>query len=179
MTHDALLWRALLSALLGVACATDLRARRIPNALVATTLAVALLRAALAAWGGAPGAAWGGGPALAAGPGAALLGAAGGLAVWLPFYAAGVLGAGDVKLFAAAAAWLGPHAVLPASLYAGLAGGALGLAYLALGARHRLAFALVAGPRAGALAGGSRDTRLPYGLAIAAGVLAVAWGAPW
>jgi prepilin peptidase CpaA len=94
-----------------------------------------------------------------------------GLAAWLPPYALGALGAGDVKLFAAAAAWLGPRGVLPATLYAALAGGALALAWVV---RGQMAGARPAadGPRRR-----RRDARLPYGLAVAAGVLAVAWGA--
>jgi prepilin peptidase CpaA len=146
-----------LSGLLAAACAHDLRARRIPNALVAATLGTGLARAAAVS-------ALGAGQAVTLAPGlaAALLGAALGLVAWLPLYALGVLGAGDVKLFAAAAAWLGPRGVLPASTCAAVAGGALALVWVVFRARTS------ARPR---------DQRLPYGVAIAAGVLVVAWGA--
>lgn len=148
-------WATLLGGLLLAACAHDLRARRIPNGLVLATLGAGLAHAAAAA--PAPGLA------------VALLGVLAGLATWLPLYALGMLGAGDVKLFAAAAAWLGPHGVLPATLYAALAGGALALVWVM---HSRLAPAT-----AGRGPARRRDARLPYGLAVAAGVLTVAWGA--
>ena len=47
--------------------------------------------------------------------------------LWLPLYALGGMGAGDVKLLAAIGAWLGPADVLHAALYAGIAGGILAL----------------------------------------------------
>lgn len=167
MPDTAVLWRALLSALLAAACLTDVRARRIPNALAATVLALGVVRAALPLTGVAgPGA-----PALSA----ALIGAALGLVAWLPLYALGVLGAGDVKLFAAAAAWLGPHALVPASTYAALAGGVLGLAWVAARVLRRPQLALTL-PISVAQPSGAGDTRIPYALAITAGVLVVAWG---
>lgn len=167
MSDTAVLWRALLSALLVAACVTDVRARRIPNALAAAVLALGLARAALSLAGAAvPNA-----PTL----GAALLAAAVGLAAWMPLYAFGVLGAGDVKLFAAAAAWIGPHGLLGASTAAALAGGLLGLAWIGARALRRPQLALAL-PGAVVRPGGAGDTRLPYALAITAGVLAVVWG---
>jgi len=168
MSAQALLWRGLLTCLLAATCVTDLRARRIPNALAAAVLALGIVRAALPL---ATGFAEPGAPAL----GAALLGTALGFAAWLPFYALGVLGAGDVKLFAAAAAWLGPHAVLPASTYAALAGGGLGLVWIAARVLRRPQLALVA-PAFVVRPSVGGDTRIPYALAITAGVLAVVWG---
>lgn len=148
-----------LSGLLAAAAVHDLRARRIPNALVLATLGTGLARAAALSAAGA-------GPAAPLAPGllAALVGTAVGLAAWLPFYAFGLLGAGDVKLFAAAAAWLGPQGVLPASTWAAAAGAVLAAGWTL----WRRA------PRPGATAA---DRRLPYGVAVAAGVLLVAWGA--
>jgi prepilin peptidase CpaA len=143
----------LLTTLLSAACVSDLRSRRIPNGLVAATFALAL---ACAAHPRPP-------APFAVGIPAALAGAAFGLALWLPLYALGALAAGDVKLFAAAAAWLGPAGVLPASAYAALAGGVLALVWVAAGT--------VRGHRDAARARG-----LPYGLAVTAGALAVAWG---
>lgn len=157
-TGSATLWGVMLTGLLLAACATDVRARRIPNALVLATLGAGLVRAALATAAGP----------YAVGVQAALLGALLGLAAWLPLYALGALGAGDVKLFAAAAAWLGPQGVLPASTYAALAGGVLALGWLALGALRQ------SPPRQAPAT--RRDRRLPYGTAVAAGVLMVVWG---
>lgn len=162
MSLHALWWPGLLTCLLAAACATDLHTRRIPNPLTAAVLALGLAHAATVT-AGAPA----GGP-LANGLTPALLGVALGLVTWLPLYALGLLGAGDVKLFAAAGAWIGPHGVLPASVFAAFAGGALAVAWIIGGpiAARRGRRARTADPR-----------RLPYGLAITAGVLAVAWGA--
>ncbi len=163
---DAIAWRALLTALLAAACVTDVRARRIPNALVLALLAAAFVRVAAA-----PAAA-----GLAAGPGSAALGAVAGLALWVPLYAAGAFGAGDVKLFAACAAWLGPAGVPGATLYAAVAGGALALAWI--GAR-RLASTvpmLASNLQAILQPTDAGRSRVPYGVAIAAGVLCDVWG---
>ncbi|HEY0780384.1 MAG TPA: prepilin peptidase [Gemmatirosa sp.] len=169
---DPSLWRILLTLLLGVACATDVRARRIPNALVLVVLGAALLRAVLAGVGTSATVM----PGFATGPGAAAMGALCGLALWLPLYAVGAFGAGDVKLFAAAAAWLGPSAVPNATLYAALAGGVLGLAWF--GAQRIARLAPMIAPRAHAALQPTTTgkSRVPYGVAIAAGVLGVVWG---
>jgi prepilin peptidase CpaA len=58
----------------------------------------------------------------------ALMGAVVGLALMLPAHIFGGLGAGDVKLFAAAGTLLGPGAMVPAFLITAIAGGALALA---------------------------------------------------
>ena len=78
----------------------DLSRRRVPN-----LLNLAILAAGLGARAAA-----GGLPALTDGA----LGAALGLAVLLPPFAARWIGAGDVKLVAAIGAWLGPSGVLVA-----------------------------------------------------------------
>lgn len=151
---------------LAVACLTDLQDRRIPNTLVVALAAVGL-----------GGAASGWLPGLTL-PGACA-GLALGLALWLPFHVLGMLGAGDVKLFAAAAAWLGPRHVVDAALLTALAGGVL--AALALLARE--------GPRAAAarvvaalhaphllrLAPAPDAIPMPYALPIAVGVLGARW----
>jgi prepilin peptidase CpaA len=152
----SLLPRLVLGALLVAACVTDVRARRIPNALVAAVLGLAVARLAGAAWLGALGA----DASFAAGPGAAALGAATGLAVLLPFHALGMMGAGDVKLLAAAGAWLGPVGVLHAGVYTAFAGVLLVVVAITRG---------VLAPRPAVRRAGRRHG-LPYGLAIAAGV---------
>jgi prepilin peptidase CpaA len=103
----------------GVACVTDIRRRRIPNLLVLTGLLLGALLNFRAAG--------------LEGLGASLAGAALGLALLLPFYALGGMGAGDVKLLAALGALLGPGDLLRAALAAAVAGGILALA---LAIRH-------------------------------------------
>lgn len=151
---------------LAIACWTDLRDRRIPNGLAALVAAV-----------GVGGAALGWVPPLDAR--AAVLGLALGAALWLPFYAMGMLGAGDVKLFAAAAAWLGPMPTLRAAALTAVAGGVLAAVALLATDGPRLAAARVAralhDPRVLRLDVGPRMAHLPYALAIAAGVLATLW----
>src|ERR1039458_5348967 len=72
--------------------------------------------------------AWTGG---AAGLGRAAGGAAVGFLVFLVFYLAGGMGAGDVKLMAAFGALLGTSGILLAALFAAPAGGLMAAAWLA------------------------------------------------
>ena len=155
-----------LSALLILACVSDLRARRIPNTLVLVTAAVGAL---LAVAGGD----WVAGLARAGG------GLVTGLAIWFPFFAFGMLGAGDVKLFAAAATFLGARAAVEGALYTALYGGLLAAAFMVatsgwsaslfrVGHATQQPMLLRQEPSA-------RGRRLPYALAIAAGVLTALW----
>ncbi|CAJ0789744.1 hypothetical protein LMG7141_02273 [Ralstonia condita] len=93
----------------------DLRARRVPNWLVLTGLSLAIALA----WAGPV-------EALAPSWRDALLGGAIGFAVYLPLYAMGWMGAGDVKFFGVAGLICGWHGLLPVwvigSLLAGLHG---------------------------------------------------------
>lgn len=155
--------------LLAGACFSDLRARRIPNVI---TLALLL--------GGV-------GYALATkAPSVALAhvfgGGAVGLVLWLPFWFGRVLGAGDVKLAAAAGTWLGIPGVVEASLLAAVVGGVLALwalsrnGGLAAGAA-RFATWMLASRATGRIASEftPKERRVPYGLAIAAGSAVAAW----
>lgn len=172
MSPDYLFWRPLLTALLLTACVSDVRARRIPNALTLLLLGAGLVHALVASASPAMSDASRGMP-MATHLGAALVGAALGLVAWLPLYALGVLGAGDVKLLAASAAWFGPTAVLPVTVGAALAGGVLGVVWLLLRLRERPeVVALIGAPVTCRI----REPRLPYGIAVAAGVLVHAWG---
>ncbi len=151
-------------ALLTAGMVTDVRARRVPNGLVAVLLGAGLLSAAV---GTAPA-----GTLTAAG-----LGAAVGLVLWLPFWLLGLLGAGDVKFFAAGAAWIGPTLAWRSALLAALLGGLFALSVLAwrsgvrhaltsvvLQARHARAFA-TSGTDVSALSPAQRS--LPYAVPMA------------
>lgn len=94
-----------------LATATDLRNRRIPNALTLSGALAGLIYSVVTAGG--------------EGATSSLQGWVVGLLIWLPIYALGGMGAGDVKLLACLGAWLGPSAVLWVAIYATLAGGAL------------------------------------------------------
>ncbi|MEX2450426.1 MAG: prepilin peptidase [Rhodospirillales bacterium] len=93
---------------------------------------------------------------------------AGGLAL----FALNALGGGDVKLLAAASLWAGPGAIFDLLIVTALAGGAMAL-LLTARSRYAVAMALEAAGRKHL-----RDTvlgdNLPYGIAIAAGGIAVA-----
>ena len=106
-------------AIVGTAVAAvwfDVREHRIPNALTVTALVLALLLRGLM-----------GLPELGAG----LLGGLLCLLFSLPFFMAGGLGGGDVKLMTAFGAMLGPYRLLPAFLAMALVGGALAFASMA------------------------------------------------
>jgi prepilin peptidase CpaA len=114
-----------------------------------------------------------------------LEGAATGLLIWFPVWMIGKIGAGDVKFFAASAAWLGPRLALDAALSSALAGGILALVWVFR--RVAVRGEVHAPERTSAwtitkIAGldGSPDTAvirvtLPYGLAMAAGLTFTAW----
>lgn len=158
----------LFTALLAVACVTDVRARRIPNKIV---LALALTGLAYTA-------------IVAPSPLAMLRGAAAlvlGFALWIPLYAFRMMGAGDVKLFAAASAWLAPTAVLSAALLSALVGGALAVIWLFRSQGSVLAFVrlshAVRNPSTlrEPLPIDARAEKLPYGIAMAVGLSLAAW----
>jgi prepilin peptidase CpaA len=138
------------AAVLLAAALTDLARRRIPNELVLTLALIGALRIAFEWAGGA------GGLSAAVDIGACVV-------VFLLGVAAfqlNLVGGGDVKLLAAATLFLGAGALAPFLLVTSMAGGVLALAFLI-------------GQRA---AGADRPPpSLPYGVAIAAGGLFVAF----
>jgi prepilin peptidase CpaA len=151
---------AFLTGALLVASWYDIVARRIPNALV---LCVASLGLAFALFSSGPG---------AFGRSLAFLFV--GIVLWLPFYALGMLGAGDVKLFAACCAWLTTIGqVLIAALGSAVAGGALAIVWALAQGR--------AAPVIGAVITRVRfkvqipidvaRAKVPYAVAMAAGIL--------
>lgn len=108
----------LLLALLAVATVTDMRSHRVPNWLSLGGAALALVAYTILLGIGRDG--------LLAGLSSWMVG----LAVFLPLYLMGGMGAGDVKLMAMAAAFLDPaHALLASGLALG-AGSLMGLAIL-------------------------------------------------
>jgi prepilin peptidase CpaA len=160
-----LLAAGVLVALLAVACVIDVRERRIPNALVAVVLVAGVLvtTALDPVWHGL----W-----------RAVAGAGLGLAIWLPGWLLRMMGAGDVKLFAAAGAWLGPMGAVNAAIMTAAFGGVLALAWLLMRrGRERTGstlWAAAVAPRTLVAArsdpAAARDL-VPYSLAITAGVL--------
>lgn len=157
------------TVILVAAAIGDLRTRRIPNRLVAVLAVFGVLFSVVQS------------------PGLAAVSRAGGgllvgLACWLPFYAMGWLGAGDVKLYAAAGAWLGPMRALDGALVGALAGAVLSLIWMvkAHGLQDSVRTLGLAAGTPQMLAPGSsgptsRRSTLPYGIAIATGALLAGW----
>lgn len=156
---------------LGVLCLAaalwDLARRRIPNIIVAATLAGGLLAQATT----------GGAMAALGGLGASTIV----FALLFPLWTRGGIGGGDVKFAFAAAAWTGLHR-LPVFLLAGaLAGGAVAAVCYALSQRDArgairnnlwMAAAERQLPEASATRDGKGRVTVPYAVAIAAGVFA-------
>jgi prepilin peptidase CpaA len=158
-----------LVALLAAACFTDLRERRIPNRLVVAILASGVVFALARNVG-------------VAGLGRALAAGALGFAIWIPFYAFRMLGAGDVKMFAAAAVWLAPMQVVHASLYTAAAGGVLSVFWLVLeyGPMYGLTRAITTYQAPLSAFGqshvrGAPRRHVPYGIAMAVGLALAFW----
>ncbi len=147
----------------------DLRERRIPNALIVCSLAAALACAMLT----------GDLSALLT----ALAGAGIGLLVLLPFFVLHLVGAGDVKLMGVVGAFLGAPALLPITIYTFIAGGLLAVAAIlqartgqqTLHSLRLMLFATAARVRGIDIRlseiGLASTTRVPYALAITAGVV--------
>jgi prepilin peptidase CpaA len=155
-----------------VACVTDVQSRRIPNVLTFGAAAVAVVVHGLV--GGLSG--------LGASVGGWLLG----VALFLPFFALGGMGAGDVKLLAALGAWLGPRDTFWIAIYASMAGGvmalivALGRGYLRTAlhnVRNLVTYWALVGPRPvpGMTLEESKAPRLAYAVPIFAGTVVTVW----
>jgi prepilin peptidase CpaA len=97
----------------GTGAAIDLWTRRVPNPLTVGLATLGLIFAACGISGLTLG--------------ASLAGLALGLLLMLPGHMIGATGAGDVKLFAAAGAFIGPALILWAFLYTALAGGVIAI----------------------------------------------------
>ena len=153
-------------------CVTDLRSRRIPNALTIGAAAGAI------AFGAASGGLMG------------VMSSAGGWVVgcllFLPWFVLGGMGAGDVKLLAAMGAWVGPGDAVWIALYAAVAGGifavivTLAAGYFGEMVRNLwmlLMFWRVTGvqPHPDMTLRTGRGPRLPYAIPILAGAVAELW----
>ncbi|MBI4491272.1 MAG: prepilin peptidase [Chloroflexi bacterium] len=137
-----------------VALVTDLRSRRIPNWLTATTFVGGVL--ANLGLGGLDGGL------------SALAGAGLGFLVLIPFYALRGVGAGDVKLLAALGALVGPHDLVSVAVYGALVGGFMSLVVLARSGI--LAVALHQVFKLRMLPTVWSGARAPYAVALASGV---------
>ncbi len=165
MTSDTLVL-SLVAGGTGLAAVIDLRTRRVPNVLTVTLAAIGV---AIAAAGLGR-----------VGVGASILGCLLGLAFMLPGHLIGGTGAGDVKLFAAAGALLGPADTVQAFINTAIAGGVVALVV----AIHRRRVRQTVGGTARLIAQGSgagidnpeSDNRFAYAPAIAIGVVMVALG---
>jgi prepilin peptidase CpaA len=154
-------------SLLGLAALWDVRARRMPNWLTLGGVATGL------AWSLSEG-----------GVAASLLGVGIALAVSLPFWALGAIGAGDVKMLSAVGAFLGPAALADALLLSALAGGVMAVYTAARRSRLRETLREMAGivVRLASLGMRGRGRTIaspgaitvPYGVAIAIGA-GLAW----
>jgi prepilin peptidase CpaA len=154
--------------LIGWAAREDLIKNRIPNAITAAGAVAGVVLAYIAA----------GKSGLTDALGGALVG----LAIFLPFYLLRGMGAGDVKLMAAAGAFVGTGGAFWAAALALIAGGTLALAIIArrLFARQRAwqASATTDASRSLKLATQvsiARKERCPYAVPIGVGVLGALW----
>jgi prepilin peptidase CpaA len=140
-----------------VVAVCDCRSRRVSNALVVAGLAAALACAALEH-----------GP-FGISLTQAALGALVGLCALLPFFALGVMGGADVKVFAVLGAWCGMHALVGLWIAASLIAGCHAL-WLLVSTRTRLA--ALGRPGAPTFALGSKRAT-PYAACLT--VPAIAW----
>jgi prepilin peptidase CpaA len=109
--HSIAWWPTLLTVT--VAAVTDLRTRRVPNWLVFPFLLMGIaVSVKTRGWAGLE---------------SSILGILAGAAALGLFYFLGGMGMGDVKLLASIGAWIGPHQILLAFVFMGLAGGVMAL----------------------------------------------------
>jgi prepilin peptidase CpaA len=152
----------------GTGAAIDLWTRRVPNPLTMGLAAIGVVYAACGI----------GGLSL----GASLAGLALGLALMLPGHLIGATGAGDVKLFAAAGAFVGPAHILTAFIYTALAGGAIAIVISLWRRRLRQTVGstalliATAGKNASAIESPLEHNRFAYAPAIAVGTMLAALG---
>jgi prepilin peptidase CpaA len=149
------------AALVLGAAVTDLRSRRIPNALVLPFLVLAIVSAALSdGWSGV---------------GQSLLGAGIGAGAMAAFCVLGGMGMGDLKLFAAVGAWIWPSQLVMALIMTSLCGGVMAILWaVARGffwESMRGTAGLIMGKRGGLTLANPASRKMPYAPAIALGTL--------
>ncbi len=160
---------AITCILLVMAAIWDIRFRLIPNVLSIAVFALALFHIFLEVqWAEATG-------YLLVGTAAFFCG--------MVIYAFDWFGGGDVKLIAALAFWAGPEHILTLFIVTTLAGGVLGLIYLASAFFHKSPAVLIGAnwffesmfkkPAPEFFVGGIKNIELPYGVAIAVGGVAI------
>ena len=115
--HSIAWWPTFLTVV--IASISDLRSRRIPNWLVIGSMVSALATAVVTQG--------------TTGLGKSLEGAALGAGILGLLYVLGGMGMGDVKLCAAAGAWIGPSQLMLALVVMGVAGGVMALGWAAWG----------------------------------------------
>lgn len=142
--------------ILGIATAIDLKDHRIPNTLTLPAIILGLILHSSAY--GMTGVVFSG------------IGAVIGLCALIPFYISGGMGAGDVKLMAAAGSFLGPSLTVGAVCLTLVIGSILAIAVLT----KRIVASSMSGSQATLT-----NIRFPYALAIALGVAVVLWYAPF
>ena len=168
---------AVLAALLAIAVVSDLRSRRIPNALVLAGIGLAIAIEAIALGTGTV-------PLAGRDWWSPLAGLATGFVLLMPLHLLRAMGAGDVKLMAMVGSFVGAPTVLATTLYTLLAGGLLSLIFMlrrgvAAQTLANVRFMLIdwahrAGTGQGARLAPLQTTaaRLPYAAAIALGTAA-------
>lgn len=166
MTPDTLVAIVVIAATTGAAL-VDLGTRRVPNALTMTLAAVGVGLAAASL-----------GPV---GLLASVAGSLVGALLMLPGHMLGATGAGDVKLLAAAGAFLGPAGTVRAFIVTAVAGGVLAMVVAVRRRRARLTVGNTVGLVAGRMSRAKVEderagNRFAYAPAIAIGVAVVALG---
>jgi prepilin peptidase CpaA len=154
------------------ACVLDVRTRRIPNVLTFGAALGGFLFHVVS--GGLDGSLTAAGGSLV------------GVLLFLPFFALGGMGGGDVKLLAALGAWIGPRETLWLAAYSAIAGGALGVivavahGYLLTALRNILAMlaywrAVGIRPVPNLTLDSAKTPRLAYAIPIFAGTVMTVW----
>ena len=124
MTWHAFVLFAPLVLMLAIAAAIDIRSRRIPNALTGLIALIGLMQSFTAGHTVTP---W-----------QSMLGLLTGGVLLLALFAIGAVGGGDLKLLAAAGAWLGPRLIFQVFLLEAILGMLLVLVSCAIHGRLRL-----------------------------------------
>lgn len=143
-----------LTGLLAWAAVSDVISRRIPNATVLAVLALFVVSAVIERGAGL-------GPQVAAAGIAFVIG--------YGLYAFRIMGAGDVKLFAATALFMGTEHLAAFALATVWTGGIIAAVSLATRPRRALVMLNLRGK-------GDFGRGIPYGVAIAIGAIVVQWG---